>query len=53
MAVTRSLSFEDANINVGSTVATSRNVPYSDLDLTFANKTTGDVYKKVDAAAVK
>lgn len=53
MAVTRNLSFEDAKINVGSTVATSRNVPYSDLDLTFANKTTGDVYKKVDAAAVK
>lgn len=53
MAVTRNLSFEDAKINVGSTVATSRNVPYSDLDLTFSNKTTGDVYKKVDAAAVK
>lgn len=34
-------------------LTTSRNKVYSDLDLTFTKKPSGDVYKKTDAAAVK
>jgi len=52
MAVQKSLSLEDANLTSPSIVGyRSRN--YSDLDLTFTPRTTGDVFKKLDAAAVK
>lgn len=45
-------SIEDGNLRSRSLV-TSRNKLYSDIDLTFAKKPSGDVYKKTDAAAVK
>ena len=51
MAVTKALSIEDGNLE--SSIITTRNRKYSDLDLTFAARTTGDVFKKTDAAAVK
>jgi len=43
---------EDGDLQTRSLV-TSRNRLYSDLDLTFTKKPSGDVYKKTDAAAVK
>jgi phage baseplate assembly protein W len=46
------LSVEDKNLSK-TTINTTRLVPYKDIDLTLALKTSGDVYKKVDAAAVK
>lgn len=52
MAISRSLSIEDGNLNIPSLV-TTRKVDYSDIDLTFTATATGDVYKKLDAAAVK
>jgi phage baseplate assembly protein W len=52
MAVTKALSIEDGNLQTPS-IVTTRNRKYSDLDLTFAARTTGDVFKKTDAAAVK
>lgn len=52
MAVTKALSIEDGNLQRPS-IATTRNRKYSDVDLTFAVRTTGDVFKKTDAAAVK
>lgn len=45
-------SIEDGNLQTRSLV-TSRNRLYSDIDLTFAKKSSDDVYKKTDAAAVK
>lgn len=48
----RSLSIEDGNLNTPS-IITSRRVDYSDIDLTFDKKQSGDIYKKIDAAAVK
>jgi uncharacterized protein len=46
-------STEDGNLNASPRVARER--VYSDFDLTFAAKTTGDgdVYKKTDAGSVK
>ena len=52
MATAKILSREDGNLN-SSAIITSRNRLYSDIDLTFTAKTDGDIYKKVDAAAVK
>jgi phage baseplate assembly protein W len=52
MAVTKALSIEDGNLQTPS-IVTTRNRKYSDLDLTFAARTTGDIFKKTDAAAVK
>ena len=43
---------EDGDLQTRSLV-TSRDRLYSDLDLTFTKKASGDVYKKTDAAAVK
>jgi phage baseplate assembly protein W len=43
---------EDGDLQTRSLV-TSRSRTYSDLDLTFTKKPSGDVYKKTDAAAVK
>lgn len=51
MAV-RSFAIEDGNINK-KTLVVSRTRTYSDIDLSFAKKPDNDVYKKVDAAAVK
>lgn len=52
MATARVLSQEDGKLNQSS-VVTSRTRIYSDLDLTFTAKPNGEIYKKVDAAAVK
>jgi phage baseplate assembly protein W len=45
-------SIEDGDLQTRSLV-TSRSKVYADLDLTFAKKPSGDVYRKTDAAAVK
>jgi hypothetical protein len=50
--VTRAFAVEDGNLNTTSLV-TSRNRLYKDIDLTFAKKPSGEIYKKTDAAAVK
>ena len=50
--VTKAFSIEDGNQNK-TTLVTSRNKAYKDIDLLFENRPSGDVYKKVDAAAVK
>jgi len=43
---------EDGNLST-KPITTSRNKAFSDIDLTFAKKGSGDVFKKTDAAAVK
>ena len=48
----RSFAIEDGNIN-SSTLVVARKRVYKDIDLSFAKKPSGDVYKKEDAAAVK
>ena len=48
----RILSIEDKDLNTSS-VVTSRKRNYLDIDLSFAKRPSGDVYKKKDAAAVK
>ena len=50
--VTRAFAVEDGNLGTASLV-TSRTRLYKDIDLTFAKKPSGEVYKKTDAAAVK
>lgn len=52
MAIRRVLSTEDGNLQK-STLISSRNVAYLDIDLTFNKKPAGDIYKKRDAASVK
>jgi len=52
MATTRVLSREDGNLNTTS-LLTSRNKVYRDIDLSFLPKPNGDIYVKRDAAAVK
>ena len=52
MAVVKSLSVEDKNLSKISLVGT-RNFTYSDIDLSFAKKSNGDIFKKTSAAAVK
>ena len=46
------LSTEDGNLGVSTLIGT-RTKLYKDIDLTFANKPSGEIFKKVDAAAVK
>jgi len=48
----RAFSVEDGNIGT-RTILSSTNRTYSYIDLTFAKKVTGDVFKKEHAAAVK
>lgn len=48
----RVFSLEDGNLNKRSIIS-SRTLDYIDVDLTFAKKTNGDIFKKVDAASVK
>jgi len=48
----RIFSQEDGNLSV-KPITTSRTKSYVDIDLTFANKPSGDVYKKTDAESVK
>ena len=52
MAIRRVLSTEDGNLQK-STLISSRTVDYLDIDLTFAKRPSGDIYKKKDASAVK
>jgi len=52
MAITRKLSPEDANLE-RSVLFTTRKRDYIDIDLAFANKPSGEIFKKNDAAAVK
>ena len=49
---TRAFSIEDGNIGNTSILTAKSNV-YTDLDLTFAKKGSGDIFKKQHAAAVK
>ena len=48
----RAFSIEDGNLG-SKTILTSRTKSSKDIDLSFANKPSGDVFKKEDAAAVK
>lgn len=50
--VTRAFAVEDGNLD-SKTLVVTRKSNYSDIDLTFAKKGTGDVYKKNDASSVK
>ena len=50
--VTRAFAREDGILGA-ATLVTARNRLYKDIDLSFEAKPSGDVYKKVDAAAVK
>jgi len=50
--VRRFFAAEDTNQQTGILYG-SRVVPYSDLDLLFQKKPSGDIYKKKEAAAVK
>lgn len=43
---------EDGNLSTRP-ITTSRTSSYTDIDLTFTNKSNGDIFKKTDAAAVK
>jgi len=53
MAIRRAFAQEDRDLQTAS-VSTSRVREYSDIDLTFTAKpTSGEIYKKTDAAAVK
>jgi len=47
----RAFSVEDTNLS--RSLISSRGTDYKDIDLAFAAKPAGDVFKKTDAAAVK
>ena len=47
----RAYSTEDTNLS--KSLTSSRGTDYKDIDLAFAAKPAGDVFKKTDAAAVK
>ena len=49
---TKAFSIEDGNLST-KPIVTSQTRTYNDVDLKFAKKTTGDIFKKTDAAAVK
>jgi len=48
----KAFSIEDGNLQ-NKPIITSKTITYKDVDLTFEKSTSGDVYKKSDAAAVK
>jgi len=50
--VTKAFSIEDGNISTRS-ILVARKREYKDIDLSFTPKTTGEIYKKTNAAAVK
>ena len=50
--MSRVFSQEDGNLD-NAAIVTSRKKVYKDIDLTFAVRTMGDVFKKTDAASVK
>jgi len=43
---------EDGNLSTRP-ITTSRTASYTDIDLTFTNKSNGEIFKKTDAASVK
>tara|TARA_Y100001937_G_scaffold46657_1_gene65511 strand:- start:167 stop:604 length:438 start_codon:yes stop_codon:yes gene_type:complete len=47
----RVLSIEDGNLS--SSILTSRQKSYADIDLSFDKKPSGDIYRKLEADAVK
>ena len=49
---TRAFAVEDGNIGL-PTITTSRTRSYSDIDLSFTAKASGDIFKKSHGAAVK
>lgn len=49
---TRAFSIEDGNLAT-KPITTSQTRTYKDIDLSFAKKTTGDIFKKNDAESVK
>ena len=48
----RAYAAEDGNLNTKS-VSVAVNKTYTDIDLSFARRPSGDVFKKTDAASVK
>lgn len=50
--VSKAFSIEDGNVNSRSLI-TTRTRDYTDIDLSFTARPSGDIYKKVDAAAVR
>lgn len=49
----RAFSVEDGNLSKQSTLKATKNREYIDLDLSFAKKGSGDIFKKTSAASVK
>lgn len=52
MAVSKAFSIEDGNLGIKPFVVAQQQT-YTDIDLTFTPKPSGDLYKKTDAADVK
>lgn len=52
MAVSKAFSVEDGNLSSKSIVVAQQET-YTDIDLTFTPRPSGDIYKKTDAADVK
>ena len=50
--MSRSFAVEDKNLNQAS-IITSRSKLFRDIDLSFTAKPSGEIYKKIDAGAVK
>ena len=50
--VAKAFSIEDGNLS-NRTLIGAKSRSYSDIDLTFAKKPSGDIFKKTEAAAVK
>lgn len=50
--VTKAFSIEDGNLS-GKTIRAANTRDYVDIDLLFAKRPSGDIYKKREAAAVK
>lgn len=48
----KAFSIEDGDLQTKS-IITARQRQYTDIDLTFTKKSTGEIYKKTNAAAVK
>jgi len=48
----RRFSIEDGNLS-NVPLISSRSVSYKDIDLTFQNRPSGDIYKKTEGAAVR
>jgi phage baseplate assembly protein W len=51
--MSRAFSIEDGGLANSTTVKATSNREYIDLDLSFAAKTSGEVYKKTSVASVK